>query len=206
MEQVRDPDPRPLDPHHPVICVDAVSRSLQACAGPPVPARPGQVARRDCTYRRAGTRHLFRLTAPCAGGRPVKVTARRTKRDCAAVLPERVEVHCPAAARITRVCDHLHTHTPGALYERFPAPVAHRRARRLEWVYTPQPASGLHSAEIEISVLTRQARARRIPDEAARGRQIAAWAQQRHAGGAPVHGRFTSDDARLQLRHLYPQT
>ena len=156
MEEVLDTYQRPLDPQHPVVCVDEVSQVLHQAVRAPVPAQPGRPARQDYAYRRVGTAHLFMITAPFEGWRRVEVTARRTQLDFAQILKDLVDVHFPQAQRITWVCDNLNTHKPGVLYERYEAATARRIARRLEWVHTPKHASWLNIAEIEINVLKRQ--------------------------------------------------
>ena len=157
MEAVWDTYPRPLDPTHPVVCVDEVSQVLHQEVRTPLPAQPGQPLRQDYEYRRAGTANLFMITAPFEGWRQVEVTARRTQQDFAQILKDLVDVHFPQAQRITWVCDNLNPHKPSVLYARYEAPTARRIARRLEWVYTPKHASWLNIAEIEINVLKRQA-------------------------------------------------
>ena len=204
MEAVLDTYQRPLDPAHPVVCVDEVSQVLHQEVRTPLPAQPGQPLRQDCEYRRAGTANLFMITAPFEGWRHVEVTARRTQQDFAQILKDLVDVHFPEAQRITLVCDNLNTHKPSVLYARYEAPTARRIARRLEWVYTPKHASWLNIAEIEINVLKRQALARRVPDAQTLCTQTTAWENQRNQRGAPVNWRFTTDDARVKLQSLYP--
>ncbi len=204
MEEVLDTYQRPLDPQHPVICVDEVSQVLHQEVRAPLPAQPGRPARQDYEYRRVGTANLFMITAPFEGWRHVEVTARRTKLDFAQILKDLVDVHFPQAQRITLVCDNLNTHKPGVLYERYEAATARRIARRLEWVHTPKHASWLNIAEIEINALKRQALALRVPDVETLCTQTTAWEEQRNQLGIPVHWRFTTDDARVKLRSLYP--
>ena len=204
MEEVLDTYQRPLDPQHPVVCVDEVSQVLHQEVRAPLPAQPGRPARQDYEYRRVGTAHLFMITAPFEGWRRVEVTARRTKLDFAQILKDLADVYFPQAQRITLVCDHLNTHKPGVLYERFGAATARRIARRLEWVHTPKHASWLNIAEIEINALKRQALAMRVPDAETLRSQVTAWATQRNQLGLPVHWRFTTHDARIKLQSLYP--
>ena len=148
------------------------------------------------------------ITAPFGGWRPGEVTARRPILACAQILQDLVDVHFPRAPRITLVCDNLNPHTPAVLYERFEAATSRRIARRLEWVHTPKQASWLHMAAPtglpEINALTRQALALRVPHAETLYTQTAACAEQRNQLGAPVHGRFTTDDARIKLQSLYP--
>ncbi len=184
--------------------MDEVSQVLHQEVRTPLPARPGPPGRQDYEYRRRGTAHLFMITAPFVGWRHVEVTARRTKLACAQILQDLVDVHFPQAPRITLVCDHLNTHKPAVLNERFAAATARRIARRLEWVHTPRHARWLHIAEIEINALKRQALALRVPDAETLRTQVTAWAKQRNQLGVPVQWRFTTDDARIKLQSLYP--
>ena len=191
-----------------MVCGDEVSQVLHQEVHTPQPARPGQPARQDYTYIRAGTAHLFMITTPVTGWRQVEVTARRTQLDFAQILKDLVDVHFPAAPRITLICDNLNTHKPSVLYARYDAATARRMARHLEWVYTPKHASWLNIAAPtgppEINVLTRQALARRIPDADALCAQVTAWQETRNQLGAPVNWRFTTDDAHIKLQSLYP--
>ena len=187
MEAVLDTYQRPLEPDHPVVCVDEVSQTLHQEVHTPQPVRPGKPASQDYTYIRAGTAHLFMITAPFMGWRHVQVTARRTQLDFAQILKDLVDVHFPRAQRIVLLCDNLNTHKPSVLYARYDAATVRRIARSLEWVYTPKQASWLNIAEIEINVLKRQALARRIPDTETLCTQITAWQDTRHQLGAPVH-------------------
>ncbi len=191
-----------------MVCGDEVSQVLHQEVRTPLPPRPGQPGRQDYAYRRRGTAHLCLITAPFGGWRHGEVTARRRKLACAQILKDRVDVHFPQAPRSTRVCDNLNPHTPAVLYARFDAATARRIARRLQWVHTPKHARGLNIAAPagppEINVLTRQALAMRVPDAETLCTQTAAWAEPRNQLGAPVHGRFTTDDARVKLQSLYP--
>ena len=208
MEEVLDTYQRPLDPQHPVVCVDEVSQVLHQEVRAPLPAQPGRSARQDYEYRRVGTANLFMITAPFEGWRRVEVTARRTKLDFAQILKDLVDVHFPQAQRITLVCDNLNTHKPGVLYERYEAATARRIACRLEWVHTPKHASWLNIAAPtglpEINALKRQALAKRVPDAETLRTQTSAWEKRRNQLGVPVNWRFTTHDARVKLQSLYP--
>ena len=138
------------------------------------------------------------------GWQHVEVTARRTQQDFAQILKDLMDVHFPAAQRITLVCDHPNTYKPSVLYARYDAATARRIAPCLEWVYTPKHAGWLNIAEIEINILKRQALAWRIPDADALCAQVTAWQETRNQLDVPVHGRFTTDDARIKLQSLYP--
>jgi hypothetical protein len=142
--------------------------------------------------------------APLEGGRQVKVTARRTTQDCAWGRQELVAVQCPPAEVIRVVLDNLNTHTPWALYETFPAAQAKRLVDRLEFHYTPQHGSWLNVAEIELSVLNGHGLDRRIPDPGTLETEVATWVRARNARAAKVHWRFTTADARIKLKRLYP--
>ena len=152
MEDVLTVYQAPVDDRRPVVCVDESSKQLVAETRIPQPAAPGQPVRYDYEYRRNGVCHLFMLTAPKRGWRTVKVTARRTKLDFAAVLRDLTDVHFPRAETVVLVCDNLNTHHPSVLYEAFPPAEA-----RLEWHYTPKHGSWLNIAEIEFAALARSA-------------------------------------------------
>ena len=195
---------RPFDPDRPVVCVDEVPVQLVEEVRTPIPAEPGRPARHDYEYRRCGTANLFIAFAPLLGWRAVRVTERRTARDFAAFLRWVTEDCFPEAERVVLVTDNLNVHTPGSLYEAFPPPVARRLTERLEWHYTPKHGSWLNMAEIELSVLARQCLDRRIPDRATLAREVAAWAAERNAALAGAIWRFTTADARIRLKKLYP--
>ncbi len=204
MEQVLDTYQRPVDPNRPVVCVDEISKTLHQQVREPLPPCAGQGAREDYEYRRNGTRNLFMITAPFVGWRTVQVTARRTRVDFALVLKDLVDKHFPTARQITVVCDNLNTHKLGVLYDVFNPATAHRLRQKLTFVYTPKHASWLNIAEIENSVLQRQCLQRRIPDEETLVAETKAWYTERNTHGAPVDWRFTTDQARIKLRKLYP--
>ena len=204
METVLDTYQRPLDPRHPVVCGDELSQTLHAHVRAPQAPRPGQAARQDYEYKRQGHRNLCMMTAPCLGWRMVKVTTHRKRPDFAASLKELVDVHFPAAERIPLVCDNLNIHKPSVLYGRYDPATAGRIRRKLQWVHTPKHASWLNVAEIENSILIRQCLRQRIPDTETLVRETAAWCQRRNQNSDPVQWRFTTDDAQIKLRKLYP--
>ena len=204
MEDVLDLYHQPYDPQRPLICLDETSKALHAHAREPLPMRPGQPRREDYEYVRHGKANLFLWFEPLAGRRQVKVTERRTKRDFAQVLRELVEVHYPQAERIVLVVDNLNTHTQGALYEAFPPEQARRLAAKLEFHYTPNHGSWLNMAEIEFSVLARQCLKQRLPHQAALRRATAAWTADRNDRASEMEWRFTTADARIKLKQLYP--
>ena len=204
MEDVLEVYQRPRDDRFPVVCVDETSKQLVAETRVPLPPEPGQPFRHDYEYRRNGVCNLFMIAAPKQGWRTVKVTARRTKLDFAAVLRDLVDVHFPQAEKVVLVCDNLNTHCPSVLYEAFAPAEARRIAARLEWHYTPKHGSWLNIAEIEFSALGTQCLDRRIESEAVLRAEIAAWVRERNALGEPVHWQWTAEDARTKLLHLYP--
>ena len=204
MEKVLDLYHEPYDPSYPMVCFDETSKQLLRAIRQALPTAPGQVARYDYEYERNGTANLFMFFEPLRGWRYVKVTNRRTKQEFAYCMRELVDVHYPDATQIRVVLDNLNTHTYGALYDTFPADEAHRLAQRLQFVYTPPHASWLNMAEIELSVLTRQSLDRRIPDQATLTDEIAAWQAIRNAAHATVDWQFSTGDARVKLRKLYP--
>ena len=204
MEDVLDVYCRPLDPARPLVCFDETSKQLVGEVRTPLPVAPGQPARYDTEYERHGTANLFLVTAPLLGWREVKVTAQRTRVDWAEVIRELVDVHFPAAERITLVMDNLNIHDPASLYQAFEPAEAKRLWDKLEVHPTPKHGSWLNIAEIEFSVLSRQCLDRRIPDQATLAAEVAAWVADRNAEGAAVDWRFTTEDARIKLKHLYP--
>ena len=204
MEDVLEVYTRPYDPARPVVCLDELSKQLVAETRTPVPAAPGQPERVDYEYERRGTANLFMVFEPLTGQRQVTVTARRTAVDFAKVVRAVLEVRYPHAERVILVLDNLNTHTPAALYEAFEPAVARRLVERLEIHHTPKHGSWLNRAEIELSVLSRQCLDRRIPDADTLTHEVAAWEQARNAIARPVDWRFTTPDARIKLKRLYP--
>jgi len=206
MEEVLDVYQQPDDPDRPLVCMDEASKQLVGETRPPLPARPGDVAHEDYEYVRNGVANLFMFYAPLAGWRHVQVTEHRTRLDWAHAMRDLVDVYFPAASTIRLVCDNLNTHTAGSLYEAFPPEEARRILDRLELHHTPKHGSWLNMAEIELSVLSRQCLDRRIADDAALRHEIAAWEAPRNRAEATMDWRFTTADARIKLKHLYPIT
>ena len=214
MEDVLDVYKRPYDANRPMVCMDEtvgradrggrVRQQLIGETRTPVSAMPGREARYDHEYQRNGTANLFMVFEPLAGRRHVKVTERRTKKDWAGCVGEMVDEMYPAAERIVLVMDNLNTHTPASLYEAFPPREAKRIADRLEIHYTPKHGSWLDMAEIELGILGRQCLDRRIDNAGALTREVAAWEAERNAAKPKVDWRFTTDDARIKLKKLYP--
>ena len=205
MEDVLDLYAEPPDPAHPVVCLDESPVQLIGEGRIPIPAAPGQVERYDYEYRRNGTVNLFVVIDAHQPWRSVTVTRRRTAQDYAARLQELVDHDYPHAERIRVVQDNLSTHTPGSLYETFPAAEAHRILRRLEFHFTPKHASWLNMAEIEIGVLKGQCLDRRIDTREWLEREIAAWERQRNEAGARLNWMFTTEKARAKMGRAYPK-
>ena len=204
MEDVLEVYTRPYDPRRPQVCLDETSKQLVAETREPLPAAPGRPERVDYAYERQGTANLFMAFEPLAGQRRVKVTKRRTAVDFAQVLQELVDVQYPQAEKIVLVMDNLNTHKPASLYEAFAPAEARRLMERLEIHYTPKHGSWLNMAETELSVLATQCLDRRIPDPTTLAQEVAAWEHQRNTAHSRVHWRFTTPDARIKLRRLYP--
>lgn len=204
MEDVLDAYAAPADPDAPLVNMDEASVQLLGDVEPPLAARPGTPRREDHHYARGGVRSLFMFFAPHLGWRRVAGSERRTRGDWAREVRRLLDEDFPHARKVRLVCDNLNTHHAASLYEAFPAAEAHRLARRLEFVYTPRNGSWLNVAEIELSVLSRQCLNRRIADAATLDAELAAWNTQRNATASKVNWQFTTADARVKLRRLYP--
>jgi hypothetical protein len=204
MEDVLEVYHRPFDPQRPLVCLDEASKQLIGETRLPVPAQPGQPERFDYEYVRNGTANLFMISEPLLGWRTVQVTERRMAKDLAEVLRWLVEDLHPDADKVVLVMDNLNTHKLASLYEAFPPEQARRIAQRLEIHHTPKHGSWLNVAEIELSVLARQCLDRRIEAAAELRREVAAWEEPRNERAAAIQWRFTTTDARIKLRHLYP--
>jgi transposase len=205
MENVLDLYAEPPDPKYPVVCLDESPVQLIGEVREPIAAAPGQIERVDYEDRRCGTVNLFVAVDAHRPWRKVSVTQQRTAQDYAERLRELVDVDYPGATCIRVVQDNLSTHTPGALYEAFPAPEAHRLLERLEFHDTPKHASWLNMVEIEIGVLKGQCLDRRIDDRVELEREIAAWQRRRNAAGARVKWMFTTEKARAKMGRAYPK-
>jgi hypothetical protein len=204
MEDVLAVYTRPRDPDRLLVCLDETSKQLIAETRMPIPMKRGRPARVDYEYERNGTANLFMLFAPLEGWRHVKVTERRTAIDFAQVLKDLSDIHFAAAEKIVLVQDNLNTHAPASLYEAFPPQEARRLIERFEWHYTPKHGSWLDMAESELAVLSAQCLDRRIPDRATLEAEVTAWLQRRNANHAKANWRFTTADARIKLKSLYP--
>ena len=204
MEDTLEVYQRPYDSQRPLVCLDETSKQLIAETRVPIAAKPGQPGRHDYEYRRNGTANLFMMFAPLEGWRHVKVTDRRTAVDYAQVLKELSDTHFPGSAKIVLVQDNLNTHKPASLYEAFPPAEARRLVERFEWHYTPKHGSWLDMAESELSVLSSQCLNRRIPDQQVLKEEVEAWEVDRNKKHAKANWQFTTADARVKLKRLYP--
>ncbi len=203
MEKVLDVYKRPLDPFHPVVCMDQSPKQLIGETKRSIPAPPGKPARYDYEYCRRGVCNIFLACEPLAGKRMVTITERKTKQDWAAFL-EQIAGLYKIADKITLVMDNLNTHEPGAFYETFPPEKAKALWHRFEFVYTPKHGSWLNMAEIELNVLTGQCLNRRIDDIEVVRKEVRAWQDFRNNRDAKVNWQFTAKDARIKLSRLYP--
>jgi transposase len=203
MEDVLDVYHRPYDPKRPLVCVDEKSKQLIADARPPLPPRPGDVAKEDYEYVRHGTVNLFVAFEPLANWRRVDVTERRTKVDFARFIKSLVDGRYRDAEKIVLVMDNLNTHSAASLYEAFEPAEAKRLADKLEIHYTPKHGSWLNMAEIELSVLSREI-AGRIGQRSTLEQVIGTGVARRNDAGKSVDWRFTTADARIKLKRLYP--
>jgi len=204
MEDVLGVYARPYDPARPVVCVDEASKVLHSDPRPPVPPAPGRVARQDYEYGRQGTANLFLWVEPLAGRRGVQVTAQRTTLDFAWWVRSLVDEQYPQAEAIVLVSDNLNTHGSWALYEAFAPEEAARIAGKLEWHYTPEHGSWLNMAEIEIGALRQQCLDRRIASQELLTTEVGAWERARNAAAVTIDWQFTTADARIKLKRLYP--
>lgn len=192
------------DDAHPLICMDESSKQQIKEVRQSIPAKPGSMEKYDTEYERNGVSNLFMFFEPLAGQRHVAVTDQRTAVDWAHQIKHLVDVLYPQAKRITLVMDNLNTHTGASLYKAFPPEEARRILDKLEIHYTPKHGSWLNMAEIELSILSRQCLDRRISDQETMKKEVEAWQATRNASGKPMEWRFTTEDARVKLRKLYP--
>jgi hypothetical protein len=204
MEDVLDVYTRPYDDRFPLVCMDETNKQQIMEVRPPTSMKPGRSRRYDAEYKRNGVSNLFMFFAPLAGWRYVKVTDQRTKIDWAVAVRELVDEHFADAERITLVMDNLNTHCPSSLYETFEPKEAKRILDKLEIHYTPKHGSWLNMAEIELSVLGRQCLSRRIADQPTLQREVSQWQTTRNAKAANIDWRFTTSEARIKLKKLYP--
>ena len=204
MEDVLEVYHRPYDSRFPVVCLDEASRQLLDDARSPLLMETGKPLREDSEYVRNGTANLFMCFEPLSGWRHVEVTDRRTAIDFALVVKDLLTVRYPDAERVVLVMDNLNTHKASNLYEAFAPEEARALCQRLEIHHTPKHGSWLNMAEIELSVLSRQCLDRRLPDKEFLRAEVRAWEERRNAAQVQVHWQFSTADARIRLRRLYP--
>jgi hypothetical protein len=204
MEDILDVYQRPYDPKRPLVCMDETSKQLIGETRGPLPPRPGRPERVDYEYVRHGTANLFLFCEPLKGRCGVKVTRQRRKTDWAGLIKDLVDVHYPRAEQIVLVLDNLNTHAKASLYEAFPPAEAKRLADKLEIHLTPKHASWLNVAELELSVLGRQCLDKRIADSETLDNEVDHWTSDRQKKAHKVNWQFTTQDARIRLKRLYP--
>jgi hypothetical protein len=204
VEDVLGVHARPLDEKRPVVCVDEGGKQLVGGAREPLPVRPGSPAEQDYEYQRNGTANLFTAVEPPAGARHAEVTQRKTAVGFARSLRVISDETYPDCQKTVLVCDNLNTHGKASLYGAFEPQEARRLAERFEWHHTPKHGSWLNVAECGPSVAARQCLGRRIPDVGTLTREVAAWERARNAAAVKVDWQFTTADARVKLKRLYP--
>jgi hypothetical protein len=205
MEDVLELYAQPYDEARPVVCFDEASKELRGEVAEPIPPAPGSPAKQDYEYTRHGTANLFVIVEPLAGRRHVTVTDRRTIPDFAAQMKYLCDEMYPEAEVVRVVLDNLDTHALGSLFATYPPEEAWRLARRLEFHFTPEHASWLNMAELELSVLARQCLSRRVANAATLATGAVAWEGRRNAMRAKINWSFRPADARVKIAHLYPQ-
>ena len=205
MEDILTLYTQPEDPKRPLVCMDEVPKQLLCDVREPIPAKPGQPVRMDYEYQRNGVANLFMFFEPFRGQRHVMVTHRRTRVDWAQAMRILSDDIHPSAEKIIVVLDNLNTHTPAAFYLAFEPEEARRLVNRFEFHFTPKHGSWLNMAEIELSVLSRQCINQRIPDVSTLRKKALAWQDDRNYSVVKVDGRFSTADARIKLKQLYPK-
>lgn len=195
---------KPYDCSNPVVCMDETSKQQLKETRIPIPLEPGKPERFDNEYERNGTSNIFMFFEPLCGKRFVSVTNKRTAVDWAWQIKDLVDVKYPEADKITLVMDNLNTHNGASLYKTFPPVEARRILERLDFCYSPKHGSWLNMAEIELSILSKQCLNRRISDQAKLMKEVAAWQKKRNEILTPMEWRFTTKDARIKLKKLYP--
>ena len=204
MENVLDIYKRPYDEKNPWLCFDESCKQLVKETREPIAPQPGQLERYDYQYERNGVANLFMFFEPLTGWRHVEVTDQRTAVDYAHQMKYLVDERYPMADKIGVIQDQLNTHVKASLYKAFPPEEAKRILDKLEFHYTPKHGSWLNMAEIELSVLNRQCLNRRLPDQDTLKLEIVAWEEERNQKSDSVNWRFTTEDARIKLKRLYP--
>ena len=206
MEGILDLYAAEHSPSEPMICMDEASKQLLRSPQQAPSLAPGHPPREDYHYERCGTQSIFMFFNPLEGRRRVSCRDCRTRVDWAEEVRRLLDEDYPQATKVKLVCDNLNTHDVASLYEAFPAEEAHRLRQRLEIHHTPRNGSWLNVAEIELAALSRQCLDRRIGSAAELARELTAWQLARNADRSTVQWRFTTHDARIRLRHLYPHT
>ena len=204
MEEILELYTQSYNPKRPLVCMDETSKQLVSEVRTPIALRPGHPARYDHEYRREGVCNVFMFFEPLRGWRAVEIRARRTKQEWVYSMKKLVEEHYPEAEVVRVVVDNLNTHNPAAFYEFFAPAEAKGILDRLELHYTPKHASWLNMAEIELSVLSRQCLNQRIPNQQRMQSEVRAWARERNEHCKTVDWQFTTADARIRLKRLYP--
>jgi hypothetical protein len=204
MEDILEVYTRQDDKRKPLVCMDETSKQQIMEVRGGIEMKPGQATKYDTEYKRNGVSNLFMFFAPLEGLREIDVTDQRTKVDWAKAMRELSDKHFPAADKIVVVMDNLNTHEASSFYEAFPPEEARRLIKRFEFHYTPKHGSWLNMAEIELSVLGRQCLSRRIANQEEMRRQTRAWAKERNRKKSKMDWRFTTEDARIRLKRLYP--
>ena len=204
MEDVLEVYKCPYDEKRPLVCIDETNRQLIGEIQKPRPVQPGQGALYDYEYVRNGVVNLFMMFEPIVGQREVMVTEQRTQKDFAHCLRYLAEQRYPDAEKIVVVMDNLNTHSLASLYATFKPEVALRLAQRFELHFTPKHGSWLNMAELEIGIISRQCLGGRIASIEKMTSEVQAWVTQRNNHKTTVHWQFTTADARIKLRHLYP--
>ena len=204
MEDVLDVYKLPFDPDYPQICMDETSKQLIKETRKPIATKPGEIAKYDYEYERNGVTNIFMFFEPLTGWSNIKITNRRTMIDWAHCIKELVDVHYPNATKIRLVCDNLNTHKGASLYKTFLPEEAKRILSKLEFHYSPKHGSWLNMAELMLSIYSRQCLDRRIKDKMTLKNETNAWQKDRNRKNIKVDWQFTTEDARIKLKRLYP--
>ena len=204
MEDILETYMQPYDHQHPLVCMDETTKQHIKESRIPIAMKPGRNKCYDHEYERNGVSNLFMFFSPTEKRRHVKVTDRRTKTDWAQAMKELADEEYPDADIITVIMDNLNTHGPGSFYEVFQPDEARRLSKRFDFHYTPKHGSWLNMAETELSILSRQCLAQRIPNQPSLKKEVSAWEKERNEKYSTIDWQFTTEDARIKLRRLYP--
>lgn len=203
MEDVLALYKKPYDEKHPVVCMDELNKQMKQSKVADIPLKRGRSTRIETRYERNGTCNIFLSFEPLRGKRVVTLSTRRRRADWSVHIQNLVKAY-PEAKKIILIVDNLNIHTGAALYETLLPEHARKILDRLEIHYTPKHGSWLNVAEIELSHLGRQCLARRIGDEETLRSEVEAWCQKRNEECSVVDWQFTTQDARIKLKKLYP--